>query len=448
MSITRQRTSSPFHYLAATSWGSDVFKDTSPRSEKHVILGKDLTLTLLSFSHCHYRGKSNANENASDSPMCRRKLFEAPYKPDTVTKLRERLEAFDNYFRQLPQHARPDQTKRLRVLLWQYSRTTTIVQAEWHDAVMEARTAVLNHDRDLRGIPRRAANRAEALRHTELREQMLRLRQQALSLERAHEQVQNQAIEHSRLQREREATMVARARLGRENYRDQINQRARARQQSQAAIRIDLPTPGDQEGQPQGLSNEARQPARSILEDANEDDSEAQGYRATQDQQQPRRSSRIRLSIQQTQQERVQNAARQPVRETPPPRTEENLRMNAQSRAAQTAIMEAQNQQRAATQRQQLAPPQFYRPFGLTNAEIQQQDAPQTTAQPEGHNAREHRLNTLKRSLDEREANLNGRDANLEVRERNLAHRERLLASRDPAFAARVRALQLGSFQN
>ncbi|KAL8648617.1 MAG: hypothetical protein Q9226_005917 [Calogaya cf. arnoldii] len=395
---------------------------------------------ILGF-RCLQRYLSPFGEARNSCPMCRRKLFEAPYKPDTVTKLRARLEAFDNYFRQLPHHARPDQTERLRELLWQYSRTTMIEPAEERDAELEARTAVLNYDRDSRGIPRRAANRAEAIRHTELREQMLRLRQQAHSLERAHERVRNQAIEHSRLQREREATLVARARLGRESYRDQVNQSARARQQPQAAMRIDLSAPGDQEGQIQGLPNEARQPTRSVEEGSDENDSEAQGYRTSQGQQQLRRSSWHRLLIQQEiQQERVQNAARQPVRETPPPRTELNLRMIAQSRAAQAAIMQAQNQQRAATQRQ-LPPPAFYHhPF--THAPTSQQDAAQTTAQPEGPIAREQRLNTLKRSLDEREAALNGRDANLDVRERNLAHRERLLASRDRVYAARLPKLK------
>ncbi|KAL8734357.1 MAG: hypothetical protein Q9166_001555 [cf. Caloplaca sp. 2 TL-2023] len=79
-------------------------------------------------------------------PMCRQKLFEAPYKADTVTKLRARLEAFDAYHEGLAGFKRPAHVKRVRDLLWEFSRTTVIVPEEVYSARIEAMGAVTRFD--------------------------------------------------------------------------------------------------------------------------------------------------------------------------------------------------------------------------------------------------------------------------------------------------------------
>ncbi|KAL8731146.1 MAG: hypothetical protein Q9181_004405 [Wetmoreana brouardii] len=62
--------------------------------------------------------------------MCRRELFNAQYKADTVTKLRARLEAFDAYFEGNRLVTRQPRVMQLRDALWRFSRSTTIIPGE------------------------------------------------------------------------------------------------------------------------------------------------------------------------------------------------------------------------------------------------------------------------------------------------------------------------------
>ncbi|KAL8699947.1 MAG: hypothetical protein Q9201_005715 [Fulgogasparrea decipioides] len=70
--------------------------------------------------------------------MCRRELFKAPYKADTVTKLRARLEAFDAYFEGNLLAMRHPRVMQLRDALWRFSLRTTIIPGELQMARIEA----------------------------------------------------------------------------------------------------------------------------------------------------------------------------------------------------------------------------------------------------------------------------------------------------------------------
>lgn len=82
--------------------------------------------------------------------MCRRELFKAPYKPDTVTKLRARLEAFDAFYEGNIYCARSAQVLHLRDELWKISSSTEIVLAELYTARIEALGRVCRFDMNLR----------------------------------------------------------------------------------------------------------------------------------------------------------------------------------------------------------------------------------------------------------------------------------------------------------
>ncbi|KAI4277386.1 MAG: hypothetical protein L6R38_005450 [Xanthoria sp. 2 TBL-2021] len=438
--------------------------------------------------------KSVANEIASNSPMCRRKLFEAPYKPDTVTKLRARLQAFDNYFQQHPENARPDRTNRLRDLLWQFSRTTKVVPEELPRAKVEAQAAIINLNSftATRGSLQDFTSPAAEPRHLQLREHMIRLRQQAQSVAREQERAQNEAREREAAAQER---VRERARLVGEDYQNQDGQRARAWQQPQAATRIDLSAQGDQRGQRyehlldearqpprltrecyepsdyedsdeqvgrsargsrhpppfarnrvlnrgaqreqrhEQLSNETRQQAQSIGEDSEEDsehDYAVQDYDFARGWQHPRRSSRIRRLSQGVQRgqrpEQLPNEARQQARGAQNGLDQRWERLMVQARPRQVSTTTPTETQQTGGTQRELPGSHFH---SLTYAGNRQRDAAQTTTQPDQPNAREQRLNALERSLDEREEALERQHQALEERERDIAQRERIADARD-----------------
>lgn len=429
----------PFPFLAATSSDSNVLSDIFHRSERHVTHGKYILSTLLFSSFFYQVGKSVANKIASNSPMCRRKLFEAPYKPDTVTKLRARLEAFDNYFQQHPENARPNRTNRLRDLLWQFSRTTQVVPEELPGAKVEAQAAIINHNSftATRGSLQDFTSPPAGLRHQQLREHMNRLRQQVHSVAREQERAQNEAREREAAAQER---VRERARLVGEDYQNQDGQRARAWQQPQAATRIDLSAQGDERGQRyEHLLDEARQPprlTREHYEPSDYEDADEQVGRSARGSRHPPRSSRIRRLNQGLQQgqrpEQLPNEARQQARgaldgpQNGLNQRWERLMVHATPRQAST-ITPAETQPNGGTQRE-LPGSHFH---ALTDAEFRQRDTAQTTTQSHQLNAREQRLNALERSLSEQEEALERQREALEERERGIAHRERIADARD-----------------
>ncbi|KAL8756392.1 MAG: hypothetical protein Q9199_002954 [Rusavskia elegans] len=445
--------------------------------------------------NCIERYLSPFGEARNSCPMCRRKLFEAPYKPDTVTKLRARLEAFDNYFQQHPENARLNRTNRLRDLLWQFSRTTKVVPEELPGAKVEAQAAIINHNSftATRGSLQDFTSPPAGLRHQQLREHMNRLRQQVHSVAREQERAQNEAREREAAAQER---VRERARLVGEDYQNQDGQRARAWQQPQAATRIDLSAQGDERGQRyehlldearqpprltrehyepsdyedadeqvgrsargsrhpsrfarnrvlnrgaqreqrhEQLSNETRQQAESIGEDSGQDSEDhyaVQDYDFTRGWQHPRRSSRIRRLNQGVQQGQHPEQLPSEARQQAREAPQNGLNQRWERLMVQATPRQASTITPAETQPNGVTQRELPGSHfhALTDAEFRQRDTAQTTTQSHQLNAREQRLNALERSLSEQEEALERQREALEERERGLAQRERIADARD-----------------
>ncbi|KAL8985405.1 MAG: hypothetical protein Q9205_000897 [Flavoplaca limonia] len=440
---------------------------------------------------CIERYLSPFGEARNSCPICRRKLFDAPYKPDTVTKLRARLEAFDKYYQRHPENAHPHQTARLRDRLWQFCRSRGIVRNELEGAIIEAQAAIVYLT--AAGIrPQNTTAQEAAHQHRQLRAQMLRLRQQAYYLQREQEAnaVREQRIASERLQLER-----ARESQPAGFWQELEQSAARASQSAQ----------GQRAQRHEQLLNEARQDARLIgntyMHFDSGDSSDDEVARVLRE---PRRSARIaRLSQGVQRGQRPAQPPREAEQQTPtmggnsdeddeahfyPPyggswrqrHTALNGRFDPGIRRAGRLPTEV-TQPAPETSRQRGAPanisnqrPMSYTATGMalprqqqtttTPAERQQnavnrrvsaslgpivdpystypqRNATLTTTTPEGPNAvldvrslqeaREQRLDTMKRTLDQREEALNRRNEALEVRERSLAHRESMMTARE-----------------
>ena len=435
--------------------------------------------------------------------MCRRKLFEAPYKPDTVTKLRARLEAFDKYFQSHPENAHPHRTARLRDLLWQFSRSRGIIRSELEGATIEAKTAIVYLTAaSIR--PQNTTAQEAARQHQQLGAQMLRLRQQAYYLQREQEVIAARerriATERMQLDRARDSQ--------RGGFWEQLQQ---------SAARTGHSTQEDQRGQRhEHLLNEARQDARSIgntyMPFDSGDSSDEEVAPPNRDLREPRRSARIARHSQGVQQgqhsaqlpheaeqqtptmggnsDEVNEAqfyppyggswhprhsalnrrfdpgvrrpgqlpaeATQPIPETSRqtgarPNTS-NWRPTsyidaemARFRQQQATIAAAERHENGGNRRGPVGPGLILDPYNSDP----QRHATTTTTAPERPNAvlgardlqeaREQRLNTIKRTLDQREEALNRRNQALDARERSLAHRESMVTARERIHGLQAR---------
>ncbi|KAI4239246.1 MAG: hypothetical protein LQ349_000501 [Xanthoria aureola] len=436
---------------------------------------------------CMERYLSPFGEARNSCPLCRRKLFEAPYMPDTVTKLRARLEAFDDYFQQHPQNARPDRTHRLRDLLWQFSRTTKTVPEELRHAKREAETATLVYDRLLHpttGTPRRRptpftvvglqspleiVDRRPRGRRDVIQQQAQRGQRGNAELERTRpvaedswgsddssesddlwefgeqhpvELMNQQQLNRSearevgsQLARQRAEELGSR-RLSREDNRGQVGQAAQGWRERMLSARLGHLNQAVQQGQGhEQLPNEARQqqarPIREASEDA-EDDFVAYDYPPLRGWgHQARRASGILQGHRRLQ---SPTEAGQPVPETPPRAGPPQAWLDPWGATYQMMMGPARPLQQAPPTTPTVTPPHNRRTqlgrsgahaLTPTYAEIVQRDpAPPTTTQTDELNAREQRLDALRRSLEARERALERRHQALEERELRVAQRE------------------------
>lgn len=432
--------------------------------------------------------KSVANQTVLHSPLCRRKLFEAPYIPDTVTKLRARLEAFDDYFQQHPQNARPDRTHRLRDLLWQFSRTTKIVPEELRRAKREAELATLVYARLIHptnGTPRRQptpfnvaglqspleiVDRPPRGRRDVIQQQAQRGQRENGELERTRpvaedswgsddswesddfwgfgEQHPVELMNQQQLNRSearevgsqlapQRAEELGSRRLSREGNRGQVGQAAQGWRQRMLSARVGHLNQAAQQGQGQGheqLPNEARQqqarPIREASEDA-EDDFFAYDYPPLRGWgHQARRASGI---LQGHRHPQSPTEVGQPVPQTPPRAGPPQAWLDPWGATYQMMMGPARPQQQAPPTTPAVTPPNNRRTHlgrysahapTPTYAEIVQRDPAPTTPQIDELNAREQRLDALRRSLEARERALERRHQALEERELRVAQRE------------------------
>ncbi|KAL8671698.1 MAG: hypothetical protein Q9168_003798 [Polycauliona sp. 1 TL-2023] len=389
-------------------------------------------------------------------PICRRKLFEAPYEPDTVTKLRARLEAFDSYFQRHPRAARPTRTRRLRVLLWQYSLTTEVVSEELHAARAEARAAVRNRNDHPRASPGwHDWMHGTTDSHGGLGTHMLQLQQLQIRV----------------LQQEREQERITRL----EASALEADSRARAREQTRSgSLRYSIlshvgiefeepaaPSTGDMRPpqhsahffSPQRLEetrNQVRQHAQSLGENvinASEDGRQVPSLQQA-GRQHPRRSARTgrppSLAEQALRSQLPPNEA-SPTQATPTSTMPPAPPVGVYPQATSTWWLPQPTPRQLPSHHLEdaLGVPLALRPyFPIENP---QQDTPQTMTQSIQPTAREQRLDSFERSLNQRAESQNQRDLDLtrrheglEARERDIARREALMNLRDRAAAAQA----------
>ncbi|KAL8901578.1 MAG: hypothetical protein Q9192_000459 [Flavoplaca navasiana] len=451
---------------------------------------------------CIERYLSPFGEARNSCPICRRKLFDAPYKPDTVTKLRARLEAFDKYYQRHPENAHPHQTARLRDRLWQFSRSRGIVRNELEGAIIEAQAAIVYLT--AAGIrPQNTTAQEAAHQHRQLRAQMLRLRQQAYYLQREQEAnaAREQRIASERLQLDRardsqpagfwQELQESAARTS-QSARDQQAQRheqllnearpdarligntympfdsgdssddevaplTRDLREPRRSARIARLSQGVQRGQrPAQLPHEAEQQTPPMGGNSDEDD-EAHFYPPYGGSWRPRHSAlnrRFDPGIRRA--GRLPTEVTQPAPETSRQRTAPANVSNqrpmsylatgmALSRQQQTTTTPAERQQNVVNRRVSASLGPILDPYST----YPQRNATLATTAPERPNAvldvrslqeaREQRLDTMKRTLDQREEALNRRNEALEARERSLAHRESMMTARERIHGLQAR---------
>ncbi|KAL8998574.1 MAG: hypothetical protein Q9169_002414 [Polycauliona sp. 2 TL-2023] len=367
--------------------------------------------------------------------------------PDTVTKLRARLETFDEFFVLHPETARPNQTQRLRRLLWEYSNTTVVVQEEYPGAKVEAQAAISSRFHlplDLMAPPYPWLHEA-TLRHDELRAQVTRRRHQRYETERLRRDQERARYELS----ERTSVALESARALEARLRDREAQRIQLltpNNFSPRGVRAGLPSPHFDLGSEHN-SNELELPPS--IRSTPQPPGPARTRIATQGVQQAQSDSILdtmddwqtqlfRDPMRPVQQQQIHpqwmDGSAQSVRAT---RQQTELLANGLYPPGGWYASWIRDQQHqpaptpaVGTGRTGEAPPFSLFPPPYSGRDPQRDTAPTTAAQPDPVLTREQRLDDFERSLAEREVMLNHRHDALEARSRDIIHREALLARR------------------